>query len=154
MASKPNISTAKLANWDQYKNKQPDEVLASAYAHIEQTSLQMCGWYWTSIKTKRVTSLAVRVFAFLLLILGTTLPILAAIQATAEQKLLLTQMAVAFLAIAGLTQVADKVFGWSSGWMRYITTVTTMENLTRAFQLEWAKYLVSKAGAPADATDA
>src|SRR5262245_3504459 len=144
MASKPNISTKKLTNWDLYKDKKPDETLASIYAYIEQTSIQMCAWYWTSIKNKRITSLVVRTIAIILLILGTTLPIFAALQKTAEDKLFLTQLAVAFLAIAGLTQVADKVFGWSSGWMRYISTVTTMENLTRAFQMEWAKYLASK----------
>ena len=153
MASKPDITTDTLDSWDQYKNKQPDEILASVYAHIEKTSRQMCAWYWTSIKTKRLTSFAVRGCAFLLLLLGTTFPVFAALQGSAEQKLLLTQLAVGFLVIAGLTQLADRVFGWSSGWMRYITTVTTMENLTRAFQMEWAKFLVSKAGAP-DATDA
>lgn len=153
MAAKPDISTRQLAHWDQYKDKQPDEILASVYAHIEATSLDMCRWYWTSIKTKRVTSLAVRGLAFVLLIVGTTLPIFAAIQQKAEDKLLLTQLAVGLLAIAGLTQLADKIFGWSSGWMRYIATVTTMENLTRAFQMEWARYLVAKA-APPDATDA
>ena len=153
MASKPDISTKKLANWDLYKDKKPDEILPSIYTHIEQTSTQMCAWYWTSIKTKRVTSLAVRALAIILLILGTTLPIFAALQKTGDEKLLLTQLAVAFLAIAGLTQVADRVFGWSSGWMRYISTVTTMENLTLAFQMEWARYLVSKTTA-LDAADA
>lgn len=153
MASKPDISTKKLANWDQYKDKKPEEILTAIYVHIEATSISMCDWYWTSIKTKRITSLAVRGFAFVLLIFGTTLPIFSAIQETADEKLLLTQLAVGLLAIAGLTQVADKVFGWSSGWTRYISTVTTMENLTRAFQMEWAKYLVSKTTS-VDATDA
>lgn len=144
MASKPNISTKKLANWDLYKDKKPDEILLSIYEHTERTSSQMCAWYWTSIKTKRVTSLGVRAIAIVLLILGTTLPLFAALKTTGDEKLLLTQLAVASLAIAGLTQVADRVFGWSSGWMRYISTVTTMENLTLAFQMEWARYLVSK----------
>lgn len=153
MASKPDISTKKLADWDQYKNKKPEEILSAIYAHIEATSINMCNWYWTSIKTKRVTSLAIRGFAFALLIFGSTLPIFAAIQETADEKLSLTQLGVGLLAIAGLTQVADKVFGWSSGWMRYISTVTTMENLTRAFQMEWAKYLLCKTG-PIDAKDA
>lgn len=153
MVGKLDISTTKLEGWDLYKNKLPDEVLASVYAHIEATSLMMCGWYWSSIRTKRRTSIWVRALAFVLLLFGTTFPIFAALQAAAEHKLLLTQLAVAFLAIAGLTQLADRVFGWSSGWMRYITTVTTMENLTRAFQLEWAKYLVSKSD-PLSADDA
>lgn len=153
MAAKADISTKKLSKWDEYKDKKPDEALPAIYSHIEATSLSICSWYWTSIRTKRRTSQAVRVLAFLLLILGTTLPIFAAIQEEAKDKLLFTQWAVALLAIAGLTQLADKVFGWSGGWMRYITTVTTMENLTRAFQMEWAKYLVSKSG-PLDTSDA
>lgn len=145
--SKPDITTKKLLKWDEYKDKKPEEALPSIYAHIEATSQQMCSWYWTSIRVKRRTSQAVRIIAFVLLILGTTLPVFAAIQVEAKDKLLFTQWAVALLLIAGLMQLADKVFGWSSGWMRYVTTVTTMENLTRAFQMEWAKYLVSKSGA-------
>jgi hypothetical protein len=153
MAAKPDISTKRLSKWDEYKDKKPEEALPSIYAHIETTSLDMCRWYWTSIRTKRRTSLWARGIAFVLLIFGTALPIVAAIGSDPKDKLLLTQGAVALLAIAGLNQVADKVFGWSSGWMRYITTVTTMENLTRAFQMEWAKYLVSK-GSPLDSSDA
>lgn len=152
MAIKPDISSQKLSPWDEYKDKKPDEALASIYAHVAAASSMMCTWYWVSIRTKRRTSLSIRSIAFVLLVLGTSFPIFAAIQVEAEDKLLFTQWAVALLAVAGLTQVADKVFGWSSGWMRYITTVTTMENLTRAFELEWAKYIVSK-NAPLDSSD-
>ena len=152
MADKPDISTEKLSPWDEYKDKEPHEALESIYTHVEAASLMMCNWYWASIRTKRITSLSVRSIAFVLLVLGTSLPIFAAIQIEASDKLLFTQWAVALLAVAGLTQVADRVFGWSSGWMRYITTVTTMENLTRAFELEWAKYLVSK-NDPIDSSD-
>ena len=64
----------------------------------------------------------------------------------------LTQLALVAIAIAGIVQLADKIFGWSRGWTRYIITVTTMENLIRAFQLEWAKYIVSKT-APLNISD-
>ena len=153
MATIPDITSEKLESWDQYRNKQPDDVLASVYAHIEKVSRQMCAWYWSSIRTKRNTSLAVRWLSFFLLVLGTSFPIFAALQTSANEKLLLTQLAVAFLVIAGLVQLADRIFGWSSGWMRYISVVTTMENLTRAFEMEWAKYLVAKAALP-DSADA
>jgi hypothetical protein len=153
MAKKTDISTKKLEEWDKYKGQTPEDIAKFIYAHIEVTSVSMCNWYWTSISSKRVTSFVIRIIAFILLILGTTLPIFAAIQDKPEEKLLLTQLAVGFLAIAGLSQIADKVFGWSSGWMRYITTVTTMENLIRAFQMEWAKYLVAKTS-PIDSSDA
>lgn len=142
--AKPDIKNNTLQTWDKYKEKTPEEIIEAVYLHIEATSRQMCTWYWTSIRTKRWTSLPARALAFLLLALGTTLPLLAALQEKPEQKLLLTQLAVASLVLAGLSQLADRIFGWSSGWMRYVATVTTMENLTRAFQMEWGKYLVAK----------
>jgi len=152
VTAKQDISTQKLSAWDEYKDKTPDDALASIYAHVGATSSMMRTWYWDSIRTKRWTSLWVRTVAFVLLVLGTSLPIFAAIQIKAEEKLLFTQWAVMLLAVAGLIQLADRVFGWSSGWMRYVTTATTMEHLTRAFELEWAKYIVSKA-VPLDSSD-
>jgi hypothetical protein len=153
MLSKPDISTEKLVPWDQYKDALPDAACASIYAQAELTSKKMCDWYWTSIQTKRRTSLGVRLLTFALVILGTALPIFAGLQAEVGDRLIFTQWGVAFLAIAGLLQLADKIFGWSSGWIRYIITVTTMENLTRAFQSQWGKFMLHKT-TPLDKTDA
>ncbi len=147
MATKPDISITKLLAWDEYENKSPSEALSSIYGHIGEKSLQMCTWYWSSIGTKRNTSLAIRAIAFVLLVIGTTLPVTSALQEQASAKLITTQLGVSLLVVAGLFTLADRIFGWSSGWMRYIATVTTMENLTRAFELEWASYLVSKTSA-------
>jgi hypothetical protein len=85
--SKTDISTTTLPPWDTYKNKQPDEALGSIYTDIQATSLQMRNWYWTSIRSKRKTSLAVRGATVVLLIFGTILPIFAAIQVEAKDKL-------------------------------------------------------------------
>ena len=144
MSDKPDISTTQLLAWDEYVNKDPDQALASIYTHIEDKSREMRNWYWSSIGTKRVTSLTIRAFAFVFLVVGTTLPVISATLDKADHKLMTTQLGVAFLVAAGLFTLADRVFGWSSGWMRYISTVTTMENLTAAFEMEWATYVVSK----------
>jgi SMODS and SLOG-associating 2TM effector domain 2 len=90
---------------------------------------------------RRFSSLS---FTLALLIVGTVLPILAALGKGPEGRLLFTQIGVAALAFAGLLQVSDRTFGWSSGWLRYITTVTAMEGLTRKFELEWASYILEK----------
>ena len=149
----PNITNDKLEPWDNYKSRKPDEIIEAVHLHIEKTSRQMCDWYWASISRKRWVSLPARGLAFLLLVAGTTLPLFAALQESADGKLLLTQLAVVSLVLAGLVQFSDRIFGWSSGWMRYITTVTKMENLTRVFQIEWGGYMVSKAE-PLDIADA
>ncbi len=136
--------TANALSWNRYNGKEPEQVIESIYADISVTSRLMCNWYWSSIRTKRWTSLIARGLAFLFLLIGITLPLLAALGEVAEDKLLLTQFSVASLVIAGLIQFADRIFGWSTGWMRYIATVTEMENLIRVFQTEWNKFLASR----------
>jgi hypothetical protein len=145
--AKTDIATTKLLAWDRYKGKPVDEAMQSIYERATSTSRTICVWYWTSITTKRRTSLGVRFIIFSLLILGTVLPILAGLKGDTEVRLQFTQYGVAALALAGLLQVADRVFGWSSGWLRYITTVTAMENLTRKFELDWAGYILNRTGA-------
>jgi hypothetical protein len=145
--AKADVSASTLLAWDKYKGKQADQALQAIYEHAGGTCTTLCGWYWSSIRTKRRTSLVVRFLTFVLLILGTVLPILAALNGAPGDKLKFTQYGVVALALGGLLQVADRVFGWSSGWLRYITTVTAMENLTRKFELEWAGYILNKAGA-------
>jgi hypothetical protein len=144
---KTDISTAILLPWDKYKSKPIDEALQTIYEHASGTSTKISGWYWTSIKTKRNTSLCVRLVTFLLLAFGTILPILAGLGNDPESRLQFTQYGVVALALAGLLQLADRIFGWSSGWLRYITTVTAMESLTRKFELDWAEYILNRMGA-------
>lgn len=143
---KEDITNKSASGWDEYKDKTPEVALESIYERACETSRTMCNWYWLSIRTKRWTSLSARFFAFLLLMLATSLPIFAGLLESPSQRLAFTQWAVALLAIAGLTQLADRIFDWSSGWMRYITTAMTMENLTSVFQLEWHKYILARNG--------
>ncbi|OQX21650.1 MAG: hypothetical protein BWK80_32645 [Desulfobacteraceae bacterium IS3] len=142
--AKTDISTTTLLAWDKYKDKTVSEALQSIYERASSTSIRVCAWYWTNIKTKRLTAFSFRCITFLLVIFGTVLPILAGLIADTERRLWFAQLGVAALALGGLMQVADRVFGWSSGWLRYITTVTSMENLTRKFELDWAGYILIK----------
>ena len=144
--AKLDITATALLAWDEYKDKPAEQALPSIYKRARDASGAFSGWYWKSIKTKCKTSVVVRSITFSLLILGTLLPILAGLMSDAEDKLRFTQIGVSSLALAGLLQIADRVFGWSSGWLRYITTATAMENLTRKFELDWAGYILGKAG--------
>jgi hypothetical protein len=142
--AKKDVRVEALLPWDAYKDKPFDKALAAIYSHAENTSKAKCIWYWKSIESKRFASLAVRLVTLILLIVGTVLPILAALSDKTQWRLQCTQAGVVVLAIAGLLQVADRVFGWSSGWLRYITTATAMEDLTRKFELDWAIYILDK----------
>lgn len=143
MGRKPDIRQEEFLPWDQFDRKSPDHALPAIYDCALKFSTKCRDWYWTSIRNKRLVSTASRFFTFLLAAFGVVAPLAAAIWSADEDKLLWTQLAVIALAAAGLVQLADRVFGWSSGWLRYISTVTAMENLTRQFQLEWAVHFVN-----------
>ncbi|MET0285747.1 MAG: SLATT domain-containing protein [Polyangiales bacterium] len=110
------------------------------------------GWYWDAIKQKKWASRIARSVSFVLGVAGVVAPLIAAIAGSESNKLLVTQLGVAALATAGLAQLGDKVFGWSSGWLRYMTTVTAMEHITLQFELAWASQLIKKSG-QLDASD-
>ncbi len=133
MTSSPGTSsTARRAN----------EALPAIYKQALLYSEVCRGWYWRSIRIKRLSSLIGRLLTFVLAAFGIAAPLMAAVMTEDSHKLLCSQLAV--IALAGRrVQLADRVFGWSSGWLRYISTVTAMENLTRKFQMEWGLYIVN-----------
>ena len=151
MASKPDLKQDSPLVWNRYNGKTPKDALEQIYKDAHAISSEKRNWYWSSIKSKRWFSLKCRGITFGLLFLGTVFPLLAALQDKPGDKLLCTQWAIVLLAAAGLLQLADKIFGLSTGWMRYVNTVTAMESATTSFDIEWAKRLLSKVTPPDNA---
>jgi hypothetical protein len=147
MGSKADIKQPQFLAWDQFDGKESKDALPAIYQHAEEFSARCRTWYWHSIRRKRLISFGARITAFFLGAYGVTAPLVAAFGWDVSTRLQWSQTAVAALALAGLAQLADRVFGWSSGWLRYISTVTTMEDLTRQFELDWAGYFI-KLGTP------
>jgi len=146
MAKKTDVTIGQLGDWNKYANAPVETVAGEFYHHAEAASAAARKWYWESIQSKRTASQAVRAAAFVFLVLGALLPIVAGFNDDASSRLQCTQAGVVALAFAGLVQAADRIFGWSSGWLRYMTTVTSMETLTRKFELDWANYMIGRPG--------
>jgi hypothetical protein len=148
--NKPDVKVETLIEWDQYAGVAPDAALSHIYQHARGMSKQARDWYWRSIGSKRRASLALRTASFTLLAGGAVLPVLAGFMSAVQDRLTSTQIGVAALAVAGLLYQADRVFGWSSGWLRYIGTVTAMEDATRRFELDWSGHMIGLTGAPGE----
>jgi hypothetical protein len=144
MTKKPDIKIEELGTWDEYLKVSPDDASKQIYESANAISNKARKWYWTSIKSKKNASFILRILSFVLLIFGAALPILAGMIVDAQKSLYLTQAGVASLAVAGLIVAADRVFGWSSGWLRYIATVTEMETATHKFRFDWVDYTIKK----------
>jgi hypothetical protein len=143
---KKDLHKTELPAWDQYVNKSSEEVLKSIYETAMGNSKTIRGWYWHSIKTKRIWSLVLRFAAFFLLVLGILLPVVSGLSDSKDWRLVIAQSGIIALAAAGLLQAGDKIFGMSSGWLRYISTVTSMENATHKFEIDWSNYIIGKNG--------
>jgi hypothetical protein len=151
MTQKDNITAGDLGTWDKYSDLNLSNALKAMYEDAGRSAKAFTDWYWISIRTKRTTSLWIRGVTFALVVGGALLPLTAAVFPDERGRLLATQLGVVSLAFAGFLQLADKVFGWSSGWLRYVATVTAMEATTRQFQLDWTGYVVGKGIALGDA---
>lgn len=142
--TKQNVTRDRSVEWNRYAQGSPQEALKSVYDHVQVESAKLREWYWSSIHGKKRKSISVRVISYLFAVAGVLAPLTAAMASKADQKLILTQAGVIALVIAGLAQLSDRVFGWSSGWQRYVTTVTSMERLTTQFELDWASCLLAR----------
>lgn len=149
--AKTNV-THKLQPWNQYQGVEPDTALDRIYRHATETADQLSAWYWHSIGAKRQASVWLRVLVFALLAGGTMLPVYSGMKELPLDRLRCTQLGVVMLAAAGLLQLCDRAFGFSTGWMRYVSTATAIEARIHQFQLEWAGIMSDK-GMPLQAAD-
>lgn len=133
-------------SWDlrDWLTIEPEDAIAGMYEKTLEFSENKVSWYLEKIRGKRFVSQTSRLVSFIFLASGTILPLLAGLSNDQGQRFIMTQLGVVSLAVAGLAQVADKAFGWSSGWMRFIKTVTEMEMRTSSFESEWFEYELNK----------
>jgi hypothetical protein len=151
--SKKDIKLTKpnYLEWDQFVLQKVDVALPRIYQHALGFSESAREWYWTSIRMKRRFSTLARGVSYALAVVGVAGPLLAATRTDADIKIIFTQAGITAIAVAGAVLLCDTVFGWSSGWLRYVTTVTAMERLTLQFQLDWASYCLARTETLVDA---
>jgi len=145
-----NVTATQTLRWDCFAGRVAGDALREIYAHANDQSNRARGWYWRKIARHRQRSIAARWVIYGLVAVGVAAPIVAAMFSRPEHKLVWTQAGVVALALAAVLQLGDKVFGWSSGWLRYISTVTTMERLNSRFEMEWAAQILGARGVLGD----
>src|SRR5689334_11382215 len=119
--SKTDVSHDKPLEWNRFEKQPFVQAIPEIYKEATEFSKRVRAWYWKSIRTKRWWSTVGRVFSYLFAVFGAVAPLVAAVVAGDDHKLFWTQTGVVAFAVAGLIQIGDKAFGWSSGWMRYVT---------------------------------
>jgi hypothetical protein len=117
------------------------DAIAAIYAHVEAAAASSMAWYAQRKLGKAAASRALRALAILLTITGGLMPIIHGIYPQAW----IAQLGFALLALAAGAVAADRYFGISSGWIRYVTAMLAIQRALADFHLDWSGLLLSVA---------
>ena|ERR1700722_3261453 len=139
---------------------QPDQVqksLDSMREYVESDVEAAIHWYYAKKPWKAWASQLLKFLTLLATALGGLLPIVSATGVFSSslpepqrqiRNLQVNQIGYLCFGLAAAFLAFDKYFGYSTGWMRYITTAMSLETLLRNFRLDWARTTSGLAGAP------
>jgi hypothetical protein len=126
----------------------PHAYLNGIYDYVKKQAIDSINWY---LKRKGPVSFISKLLRFLAIIaatLGAVFPVLQGTDLITKVSWVpnnFSQYGYILLALAGGCVLLDKLFGFSSNWMRYMSTVMRLQTLLAQFEMDWAK-LVFKSG--------
>jgi hypothetical protein len=116
--------------------------LNQLYCHMEASTIEAIDWYLKHKAFKSRMSKALRLGTIVFLSIGGSFPILAEIARRLGYLALSDQYwGYLALALAATCLGLDKLFGFSSGWMRFMKTQIVLQKVLAEFQLDWAMLL-------------
>ena len=123
--------------------------------YVERDVEAAIDWYYAKKPWKAWASQLLKFTTLLATGLGGLLPIVSATGFFAGGRsgsdrqihdLQVNQIGYLCFGLAAALLAFDKYFGYSTGWMRYITTAMSLETLLRNFRLDWARSTAALAG--------
>ena len=146
-------------SWDTRQTLQSlDEIRKIVEGEAEKASR----WYYEKKRTKVFYSQCLRMLAVLLGSIGAAIPFISSTNLfkasgdAAELAILRTnQWGYVFILAAGTCVAMDKLFGFSTNWIRFVDAATKIETLLGRFRIEWYKQmaLADLSGLPADSVN-
>ena len=129
--------------------------LTSLYKHAEARAESTIAWYLRSKASKSFNSRALRLLTILLGTIGGLAPIIdsAGLAGWLPEGAEATEIGYLMLGLAAACVAVDKLFGFSSGWMRYITTAMALQEDLSRLRMDWAMTMVSSRSNPLSTPD-
>ena len=122
--------------------------LQTMHDFVLQNAIQDMAWYRNKSKKYRWRCNALRFLSLVLLGFSGIIPLVNILLANNQQipMVLVTLM----MTISGGLVALDKHFGLSTGWVRYISTIQSIENRIDTFELDWQAEAVKYSDVPMD----
>ena len=129
--------------------------LTCLYKHAEARAESTIAWYLRSKASKSFNSRALRLLTILLGTIGGLAPIIdsAGLAGWLPEGAEATEIGYLMLGLAAACVAVDKLFGFSSGWMRYITTAMALQEDLSRLRMDWAMTMVSSRSNPLSTPD-
>ncbi|MBB4080543.1 hypothetical protein GGR28_003177 [Lewinella aquimaris] len=129
----------------EWTSEERNKSLTILYRYGELHALQSINWYLEYKNSKSWWSRALRIGTIFFGTLGGLFPVLSPLLTSSANFAQLGYIAIALS--AGCIAV-DRFFGFSSGWMRYMTTANMLTKLLQDYRLEWAMLKAKLVGKP------
>ncbi|TXE06717.1 SLATT domain-containing protein [Algoriphagus aquimarinus] len=113
------------------------ETIEETFINTIQEANNASNWYKVNIKAKRKYSRGIRLTSIILFGLGGIIPLINALILENKGETTILNLGYIAIAFAGTLLLLDKFFGFSSGWIRYITTEMEITKKIKEFELRW-----------------
>lgn len=144
------ISPTELLNLS-WKELDIETSLAILRSYVESEAQKQIDWYFRKMKVKSQVSTALRFAAIGFVVLGGLAPVVKATLAPDTIDRLPYDFAEAGYLLIGIAAgcvALDRFFGFSTGWIRYITAALALEKSLEEFRMEWARNIARLRGGP------
>ena len=142
----PPINLSQLC----WKDADVDSSLSALHQYVEDQARKQIQWYWAKKRTKAGMSMFLRFVAIILFVLGGLVPIVKATlpaAVVARFPFDFGQSGYLLIGIAAGCVGLDRFFGYSTGWIRYVTTAMAIEKSLEEFRFEWSRNMAKMRGA-------
>jgi conflict system pore-forming effector with SLATT domain len=134
-----------------WKDPDVENSITELRRYVEDEAQKQIAWYYAKKTWKARMSTALRFASILLFVMGGLVPIVkATLQPAAINKLPFDfgQAGYLLIGVAAGCVGLDRFFGYSTGWIRYITTAMAIEKSLEEYRMEWARNIAKLRGAP------
>lgn len=139
------MNSGREEEFPKWKPDEPEKSLDDWFRWLSGKSQQQIQWYENRRRPQKWKSQSIRWVALTLAGAGALCPLLAPLDT--GRKLPLAELGYILLALGGMALTFDRVYGFSSSWMRYARTQLNLEIAQQEFLLDWALLQTRKASA-------
>lgn len=111
--------------------------ITSTYEEVLAKANGSAAWYVKNQKWMKRLSKIIRLLSIVLFGLGGLIPMINSLLLENQSDLKIVNLGYIAIAIAGTLLLVDKFFGFSSGWIRFITANMEIERMIVEFEMRW-----------------